>query len=64
MKTPQEIIDLVGGSQSAAAKALGVTPQAVNNWLARGSVPLAHTAKIIAIARSKGVKMNYKDLLE
>jgi DNA-binding transcriptional regulator YdaS (Cro superfamily) len=63
MKTPRHIVTVLGGTSKTAAL-LGISPQAVSNWLARGNVPLAHTATIIAIARDKGVKISYQDLLE
>ena len=63
MKTPEDIVSVLGGTSKTAAL-LGISPQAVSNWLARGNVPLAHTAKIIAVARDKGVKISYRDLLE
>ena len=63
MRTPQDIVSVLGGTSKTAAL-LGVSPQAVSNWLARGNVPLAHTATIIAVARDKGVKISYQDLME
>jgi DNA-binding transcriptional regulator YdaS (Cro superfamily) len=63
MKTPKDIVSALGGTSKTAAL-LGLSPQAVSNWLARGNVPLAHTARIVSAARDKGVKISYQDLLE
>jgi len=63
MKTPKDIVSALGGTSKTAAL-LGISPQAVSNWLARGNVPFAHTATIIAVARDMGVKISYQDLLE
>jgi DNA-binding transcriptional regulator YdaS (Cro superfamily) len=63
MKTPKDIVSVLGGTSKTAAL-LGISPQAVSNWLTRGNVPLVHTAKIISVARDKGVKISYQDLLE
>ena len=63
MKTPQELITLMGGP-TKTAQALNVTPQAVTNWAARGSIPLAHARGIIAAAESNGHLLTYQDIME
>ena len=63
MKTPEDIVAVLGGTSKTAAL-LGISRPAVSKWLARGNVPLAHTATIIAVARDKGVKISYQDLME
>ena len=63
MKTPHELIDMMGGP-TKAAQALDVTPQAVTNWAARGSVPLGYSRAIIAAAEANGHLLTYKDLME
>ncbi|AVY95774.1 hypothetical protein DAI18_18280 [Microvirgula aerodenitrificans] len=35
----QEAVDRAGGSQSDLAKKIGVSPQAVQQWVAKGFVP-------------------------
>ena len=63
MKPPDEIVRLIGGN-SKTARALGVTPQAVSNWVRRGGVPLVYATAIIAAVRANGGEINYSDLLE
>tara|TARA_R110000824_G_C14930209_1_gene648640 strand:- start:389 stop:580 length:192 start_codon:yes stop_codon:yes gene_type:complete len=63
MKNAKEIISSLGGTMKAAA-ALGVSPQAVSNWIRRGTVPLSHAADIIVVARDLGVEITYQDLME
>lgn len=36
----------IAGSQSALAKKIGLVPQVVNNWLARGNVPAEYCPNI------------------
>lgn len=62
MKTPSELISLMGGP-TKTAKALCVTPQAVTNWVARGSIPLTYTTAIIAAASTEGHVLTYKDIM-
>ena len=54
MKTPQEIVIKLGGTVQTAA-ALGVSPQAVSNWLRRGTIPLIHAHRIQGVGAIKGV---------
>jgi len=63
MIDPQAIIDLLGGKPNTA-KCLGVTPQAVCNWVRRGSIPLKHSVNIFKAAKKMGTKLEYSDLLE
>ena len=62
MKTPQELITLMGGP-TKAAQALKVTPQAVTNWAARGSIPLSYARAIIAAAEANGHLLTYQDIM-
>lgn len=39
LETASEVIDALGGT-TAAARALGTTPQAVCNWRATGQLPI------------------------
>ena len=45
MKALRQAIDGLGG-QSILARSIGVVPQVVNNWLARGNVPADHCPAI------------------
>ena len=54
---------MLGGTTKTAV-ILGVTPQAVSNWIRRGSVPLAHASAVVSAARAIGVEVSYRDLLE
>tara|TARA_R110002074_G_scaffold126280_1_gene264219 strand:- start:86 stop:277 length:192 start_codon:yes stop_codon:yes gene_type:complete len=63
MKTVEELITLMGGRVNTA-QALNVTPQAVTNWAARGSIPLAHARAIIAAAETNGHLLTYQDIME
>ena len=62
MKTPQEIVGLLGGNK-AAASALGVSPQAVSNWLRRGAIPPSQVAGVMAAAKALKIQISYADLL-
>jgi len=62
MKTPQEIVVLLGGNK-AAASALGVSPQAISNWLRRGAIPYSHAKEIIQAGEERGIKISYSDLI-
>tara|TARA_R110000772_G_scaffold151351_1_gene262094 strand:- start:50 stop:241 length:192 start_codon:yes stop_codon:yes gene_type:complete len=62
MKTPQEIVVLLGGNK-AAASALGVSAQAVSNWLRRGAIPYSHAKEIIQAGEERGIKISYSDLI-
>jgi len=62
MKTPQEIVGLLGGTKLAAS-ALGVSSQAVSNWLRRGAIPYSHAKEIIQAGEERGIKINYSDLI-
>ncbi len=62
MKTPQEIVVLLGGNK-AAASALGVSSQAVSNWLRRGAIPYSHAKEIIQAGEERGIKISYSDLI-
>jgi ABC-type Fe3+-hydroxamate transport system substrate-binding protein len=63
MKAAKDIVSMLGGTTQTAA-VLGVTPQAVSNWLRRGGVPAAYATKLIKAAGEKGVALNYSDLIE
>jgi DNA-binding transcriptional regulator YdaS (Cro superfamily) len=53
MNTPiQKACDLLGG-QSALARAIGVKPQSVQAWVARGEVPLKRCRSIENITGGK-----------
>jgi len=45
MDALRQAIKLSGG-QSALARAINSSPQAINNWLARGKVPAEHCPSI------------------
>ncbi len=60
MKTPNEMIDLLGGTVKAAQK-LGVSPQVVTNWKARGKIPYGYA---MAIVRASGRKIKYTDFFD
>ena len=53
----QKAIDLLGGSPSAAARAIGITPQAINAWPEVLSPRIADRV-IAAQARLKPPKVN------
>jgi DNA-binding transcriptional regulator YdaS (Cro superfamily) len=63
MKTPQEVVIKLGGTVQTAA-ALGVSPQAVSNWLRRGTIPLIHAHRIVSVARDRQADISYQDLME
>ena len=48
MNALTKAIELVGG-QAELARKLGTSPQAVNNWLRRGNVPLEWVPEIVDI---------------
>jgi DNA-binding transcriptional regulator YdaS (Cro superfamily) len=54
MSAIQSAVAAVGG-QTALAKIILVSPQAVNQWVARGSV--SHT-KVLAVEKASGVSRN------
>jgi DNA-binding transcriptional regulator YdaS (Cro superfamily) len=63
MKTPKEVVTKLGGTVQTAA-ALGVSPQAVSNWLRRGTIPLIHAHRIVSVARDNQADISYQDLME
>lgn len=58
MNALQQAISQTGG-QSKLAKAIGVAPQVVNNWLARKNVPADHCP---AIEKATGGAIRCEDL--
>jgi len=62
MKTPQEIVGLFGGT-TKTSEALGVSSQAVSNWLRRGAIPYSHAKEIIQAGEERGIKIRYSDLI-
>jgi|TARA_R110000744_G_scaffold25802_1_gene63815 hypothetical protein len=63
MKTPTEIVGITGGT-SKTAQAVGITPQAVSNWLRRNHVPACYATQLIKAAAARGVSIGYADLIE
>lgn len=57
----QEIINKLGGP-TALGEALGVTPQAISIWLAKGRVPLERVDEVLHVARSMNVKLSATDI--
>ena len=54
------------GSQAKLARALGVTEQAIHNWVARGWVPLRRSQEIEAlygVPRGQTINPRIKDLV-
>ncbi len=47
------------GSQSALARAVGVTPQAVQQWISTGRIP---AERVIAVENATGGKVTRHDL--
>ncbi len=62
MKTPHEIVGLFGGT-TKTSEALGVSSQAVSNWLRRGAIPPSQVAGVMAAAKALKIKISYADLL-
>jgi DNA-binding transcriptional regulator YdaS (Cro superfamily) len=58
-KKLQQAIDQIG-SQSALARAIGVTPQAVQQWLENGRIP---AKRVVAIEAATGGTVKRSDLL-
>ena len=58
MTALQKAIDRLG-SQSQLAKALGLAPQVVSNWIRRGNIPAEHCP---AIERVTGGAVRCEDL--
>ena len=52
--TPRDLIEALGGT-FAVADALGVTPQAVTNMKARGTIPARRLLPLWRLARERGV---------
>lgn len=50
--TPQAVVEYFG-SQAEAARSIGVSPQAVQNWIARKYVPEAMQYKIQVLTKNK-----------
>jgi hypothetical protein len=63
MKTPENIVSLFGGT-AATARALGVSPQAVSNWLRRGSIPYSHAKAVVEAGAERGITISYSDLIK
>jgi hypothetical protein len=62
MKTTREIVDALGGT-SATARAVGISPQGVSNWLRRQSIPLEYCTILIRAAKKRGSKIKYQDMI-
>ena len=58
---PAEIITKLGGP-TAVGEALGVTPQAISIWLAKGRIPLERVDEVLHVARDKGIKLKATDI--
>lgn len=54
MTTLRELIAMLGGG-AETARAFGVTPQAVHNWLARGKLPARRHLQALKLAAGHGV---------
>tara|TARA_R110000824_G_scaffold329909_1_gene516684 strand:- start:233 stop:424 length:192 start_codon:yes stop_codon:yes gene_type:complete len=63
MKTVSEIITILGGG-AEAARALGVTHQAVSNWMARGRIPSAYAQHIVIKTGGDDDPVTYEELLK
>ena len=50
------------GSQSGLARAIGVTPQAVQKWARRGVVPAPRVKDVVVLARGFGIDVKPEDL--
>lgn len=53
--TIKSLLTSLGEPQAALAEPLGVTPQAVTNWLRAGTIPARHYVKIAALCTSRGL---------
>lgn len=49
-----QLISLAGG-KTALARALGITPQAVDNWARRGRIPADHIPRIESLYGQNGM---------
>jgi DNA-binding transcriptional regulator YdaS (Cro superfamily) len=47
------------GTQAALAEAIGVTPQAVNQWVTKGQVPIE---RVVAVEQATGGKVTRQQL--
>jgi DNA-binding transcriptional regulator YdaS (Cro superfamily) len=63
MKTVTEIITILGGG-AEAARALGVTHQAVSNWMARNRIPSAYAQYIVLNTSGNPDPVTYEELLK
>ena len=63
MFNAQKLIEIFDGP-AKAARAIGVTPQAVTNWRARGSVPIKHAPVIIQAAKALGHQVALEEFFD
>lgn len=61
MTLPIDIIRRFG-TQAALARALGVGPTTVNNWVTRGHIPSRHWPKLVRLANRRGVRLSLEEL--
>ncbi len=61
MKTFREIIDLFKVKKELAVT-LGVTPQSIDNWWARDSIPPGRWNAVVAACAKSGSKLTVQDL--
>ena len=57
LKSVDDIIEALGGT-SAVAKRAGVSPSAVSNWRALGSIPAEYFLAFEAWAGERGVRLD------
>lgn len=58
----RDVINQLGGGTEAAKK-LETTPQAISNWITRGSIPSAYATAIVRKTSGDEVPIKYEDIL-
>lgn len=53
----EALVDELGGNTVLGA-ALGITPEAVANWKARGNIPTGWHWRLLAMARKRGKRIS------